>query len=83
MQATIDIQGLEGALVRIAERLEALEASDPSPWLTVEDAARYLRRSQDAIRASIKRDAIPSYKIRGRRLLNRAELDEWVRRGES
>jgi excisionase family DNA binding protein len=82
MQAILDIQGLEGALVRLAERLEALEAGDQSPWLTVEGAAAYLSTSPDGIRAAVKRQQIPSHRVNGRRLFDRAELDAWVRGGD-
>jgi excisionase family DNA binding protein len=67
----------------VAERVSCLvldglpQATD---WLTVADAAAYLKTSEDAIRGHVKRSRIPFHRgAAGRILFDRAELDAWVR----
>jgi excisionase family DNA binding protein len=62
---------------RIAEQLETHGSHDQgSPWLTVKDAADYLRTSQGAIRKRIARKQLTSYRPEGSPiLLRREELD--------
>jgi excisionase family DNA binding protein len=64
----------------IAEELEpvlaALQRSEePSPWMTVREAAEYVRVSESTMRQWVSRDVVLSYLIEGRRLLRREDLD--------
>jgi len=49
-------------------------------YLTVQQAAEYLNRTEAAVRALIQRGCIPHRKVGGRICFLRDELDEWVRR---
>ena len=50
-----------------------------TPWLTIDEAARYLRVSVGTLRNWISAKRLPHVK-RGRLVrLNRGELDEWLR----
>jgi excisionase family DNA binding protein len=62
---------------RLIERLnEKLTARTSSPWLTVKEAADYLRTSEQAIYKRIKRKQLPSYRPEGSQiLLRREDLD--------
>jgi excisionase family DNA binding protein len=56
---------------------------EPSPWLSVREAAAYLRLSEGSVRQMIRRGTLPSHKIEGRRLLHRTELDDLLLRSTS
>lgn len=63
----------------VAEVIEARTPeprSDRSPWLTVREAADYLRVSEGSVRQLIRRGTVPSYKLEGRRLIRRPDLDD-------
>jgi excisionase family DNA binding protein len=47
-------------------------------FLTVAEAAGYLRISEGSMRQKMRRHSIPSHKVEGRRLLRRQALDEAV-----
>lgn len=66
---TIDIDALATA---IAERL------DIRPWMSVDEAAEYLRVSRSTVEKLIARKEIPFSRIGSRVLLNRHELDAWL-----
>lgn len=63
---------------RIAQSIERASASAApgSPWLTVAEAADYLRTSEAAVYKRIHRRQVPSYRPEGSRiLLRRDDLD--------
>lgn len=70
---------------RVAELVQAQssERQDGSPWMDVAGAAAYLgNTTTEAVRALVKRRAIPFKKApNGRLLFDRAELDALVRGG--
>ena len=76
---------LPNALIeRLAQRvaaivLERLEDTSSRRWLTVDRAADYLGRSQEAVRGLVKRRELTGYKPDGRLQLDREELDRWMR----
>ena len=72
----------EALAQRVASRVAAMLGS-PAEWLTVAQAALHLQTSEDGIRALIKRDRIPHHRAAGRVLLERGELDTWVRGGDT
>jgi excisionase family DNA binding protein len=77
--------GLDELLERVAHeaaRQALAERGEPSPWLTTDEAADYLRTSADAVKALRKRNAIPFYKTPGGRILfKRSALNAWVEEG--
>ncbi len=66
----------------IAQRAAAIVAETVretrSPWLTVEEAAEYLRWSKHRVYKNVGRDGIPHRKHGGRLLFHRQELDAWL-----
>lgn len=66
----------------VAERLAALPAPEPSRWLTVREAAAYVRLSEPALRARARRGSVPGYLDEGRWIFDRVELDEHLRSSE-
>ena len=75
---------LEDLSRRIAELVSGrLGTQEPFLWLDVVGASKYLGyETEGAVRALLKRQAIPHHKApNGRVLFDRRELDEWVRSG--
>lgn len=68
---TVEID-YEALADKLASRLEP----QGSPWMTVTEAAEYLRASESWLRARLYK--IPHCKVDGKTLLNRRELDVWV-----
>jgi excisionase family DNA binding protein len=67
----------------IAERVAAILANgeaDPSPWLTLKEAADYLRFPPSRLYKLTSAGAIPHRKHEGRVLFHRDELDAWLDR---
>jgi excisionase family DNA binding protein len=62
----------------VERQLADRDGDEPAPFLTVAEAAGYLRISEGLMRQKIRRHSIPSYKVEGRRLLRRQDLDEAV-----
>lgn len=52
-----------------------------TPWLSIDEAAAYTRHSRPRIEKFIGAREIPSYKIGGRTLLNKKDLDQWIEKG--
>jgi excisionase family DNA binding protein len=72
------------ALERLADEraqtaLVALRDSTPSPWLSIQEAAGYLRTSERTIQRLVKRGRLRSTTLGRRRLLHRDDLDTFVR----
>jgi excisionase family DNA binding protein len=61
---------------RVAERLEVSTVVDYSPWLSLDEAADYLRVSPRTLERQLARGRVRSTSIGRRRLLNRDDLDE-------
>jgi excisionase family DNA binding protein len=60
--------------------VQRLETSKGPEWMRVDQAAEHLQMTPDAIRALVKRDKVPHHRTpSGRVLLERNELDRWVR----
>ena len=49
-------------------------------WLTVKDAARYLRRSENAIRLLIYKGTLCSYRLDSKVYLKKSEIDSLLER---
>lgn len=74
----------DDALNRFAERLRpmlATESHTQPQWLTVIEAAEYLRCPKSRLYALVSARRIPFCKDGSRTLFNRDELDAWVRAG--
>jgi excisionase family DNA binding protein len=64
----------------VAERLADSLAPPPvTPWMSLEEAAIYLRRSEDSLRSLVKRNRVPVHRVGGRLTFDREELDRWIR----
>jgi excisionase family DNA binding protein len=81
LSATLDPASLDTLIDQLEPRLierisERLATGPRSPWLTVEEAADYLRTSPGAIYKRIKRGQLPSHRPEGSPiLLHRDDLD--------
>lgn len=69
IRVEVDYEALADEL---AKRLEP----NGTPWMTVAEAAEYLRASESWVRARLHE--IPHCKPDGKTLLHRRELDSWL-----
>jgi excisionase family DNA binding protein len=63
---------------RVAAALEERPEGSSSPWLTVPEAADYLRTSERTVQRLLKRRRIRTSAIGRRRLLRREDLDTFM-----
>jgi excisionase family DNA binding protein len=81
LTTSIDPAALDALIDQLEERLierlaDRLTTTPNSPWLTVKEAADYLRTTEGAIRKRIRRKQLPSYRPEGSKiLLRRDDLD--------
>ncbi len=69
---------------QIAERAAAIiehKAPAASPWLTVGEAAEYLRCPKSRVYSLVSARRIPFVKDGSRTLFSRVELDAWLQNG--
>jgi excisionase family DNA binding protein len=79
----IRIVGIE-EMVRAAVRdVLAEQPNSVSPWLSVAEAAEYLRTTEHAIRAGVKRELPVHRTATGRLLFRRDELDAYATAGDA
>ncbi len=70
---------VEAIAARVLERLRAEPAGEPgSPYLTVAEAADYLRWPRERVYKLTAAKAIPHIRHEGRILLRRDEIDAWL-----
>ena len=72
---------LDALAARLADRIaaHAVDAvSGYSPWMTVAEAAEYLRWPRERLYKLTAAGAIPHRKHDGRLLFHRDEVDEWL-----
>jgi excisionase family DNA binding protein len=50
-----------------------------SPWLTIDEGAAYVRKGRTTFRQLVRGGEVPSYDMGGMTLVNRDELNAWVR----
>jgi excisionase family DNA binding protein len=75
------ISELVGELVAAAVEQQT-GAPDASPWLSVPEAAGYLRASERTVQRLVARGRIRSTSVGRRRLLHRDELDAYMQSTE-
>lgn len=84
-EMTIPLALPDDAVQRIAEvverRIADRAAEPPGPWMTVPEAAAYLRCPEGRIRKLLMANAIPAHRDGRRVLFHRDELDGYVRSG--
>lgn len=81
MTASLDLfAGLEERIRVIVDELVDGRVAElnRSPWMTVKEAADYLRCGTSRLYKLTAADAIPHFKEEGRLLFNREDLDEWL-----
>lgn len=54
-----------------------------SEYITLKEAAKFLRIGVATLHRLLKEEAVPTYKIGGRRLFDKSELDDWVKKHKS
>ena len=60
-----------------------LEQQIDDRWISLEDAASYMDVTKDTVRNLIKKTDIPAHKIGKLWKFKKAELDEWIKSGNS
>jgi excisionase family DNA binding protein len=78
------LDALDGdALDTLAERLapRLTKPAQPDGWLTVTEAAEYLRCPKSRVYSLVSARRIPFVKDGSRTLFRRSELDSWLRAG--
>ncbi len=60
-----------------------MSEKDIQRWLSVEEIANYLGVSKDTVRAWIKKETIPYYKVGRFYKFKLEEIDEWIQSGKS
>jgi excisionase family DNA binding protein len=58
-------------------------ATTETPYLTVVEAAEYLKLTPEALRARLRRGSLPGHRDEGRWLLDRRELDAHLHRSQN
>jgi excisionase family DNA binding protein len=76
----IDDSFVEMLATRLAAHLDGGRCAAASPWMTVDEAADYLRWAVKRIRNLTSAREIPHRKQGGRVLYHRDELDAWLDR---
>jgi excisionase family DNA binding protein len=72
---------VEALVTRLLAAVESRQGSAAGTWLSVEEAADYVRTSPDALRKAVQRAQVPAHQPLGpgtRYLFNRGELDRWA-----
>lgn len=72
-----------GELRARVQELEQGETSPRSPWLSITEAADYLRTSERTIHRLVNRNRVRSTTIGRRRLLHRHDLDALLGGGDA
>lgn len=59
------------------------KSSEPERWSGLEEIAQHLGVSKDTVRARIKKNRIPHYRIGRQYKFKISEVDSWVESGQS
>ncbi len=80
----IRIVGIEETVRAAVADAITEQRHDASPWLNVADTAEYLRTTEDAVRAMVRRGDLPVHRTgTGRLLFHREELDDFATAGDA
>ena len=83
MSTTSGNQGLDALADAIAERvIEHMQAQTGSRLFDVRAAAKYIGRSEQALRRLAAKGAVPAVRRDGRVFLDREDLDQWIEMGK-
>jgi excisionase family DNA binding protein len=82
MRISFPEEVVESIAERVAARvLATMASSSSSPWMTADEAAKYLRCSESRVRKLTSLGDLPRHRDGGRVLYRRDELDAFVARG--
>ena len=76
VQVTLPAETISALAALLARHLPASEPRDPSPFLTVAEAAVYLRASRQRVYDLLSSRRLPKYRDGARVLIRRADLDD-------
>lgn len=69
---------LQSVLDTLRQILKVAQSAN-SPWLTIDEGAVYVHKGRTWFRQQVRGGNVPSYDMGGVALVNREELDAWVR----
>lgn len=78
VRVTLPAETVAALAAALARRLPAPEPPDPSPYLTVAEAAVYLRASRQRVYDLLSSRRLARHKDGARVLISRAELDTYL-----
>lgn len=78
MQVTLPTETIGALAAVLARHLPAPEPRDPSPFLTVAEAAVYLRASRQRVYDLLSSRRLPKHRDGARVLIRRADLDAYL-----
>ena len=78
VQVTLSAETIEALAAILARRLPVPSPPDPSPYLTVAEAAAYLRASRQRVYDLLSSQRLSRRKDSARVLISRAELDAYL-----
>jgi excisionase family DNA binding protein len=87
LEIKLSDETIETIAMRAAEivlgTLSTTTATTAEPYLTVCEAAEYLKLTPEALRARLRRGSLPGHRDDGRWLLDRRELDAHLHRSQT
>lgn len=78
VQVTLPAETISAIAAVLARHVPAAEPSDPSPFLTVAEAAVYLRASRQRVYDLLSSRRLPKYRDGARVLIRRSDLDAYL-----
>jgi excisionase family DNA binding protein len=78
VQVTLPAETIRALAAVLARYLPAPEPQDPSPFLTVAEAAVYLRASRQRVYDLLSSRRLPRHRDGARVLIRRADLDAYL-----
>jgi excisionase family DNA binding protein len=78
VQVTLSAETVAALAAILARHLPVPQLPDPSPYLTVAEAAAYLRASRQRVYDLLSSRRVPRHRDGARVLISRAELDAYL-----
>ena len=75
------LESIMDHLDRIDQRLSVIEEQQNSPWMTIDEAAKYTRLSKSKISKLVSADSIPFRRLPGEKsklIFSKRSLDMWM-----